>query len=293
MRGASPPLPFALPQDDVAISGGSTYVCILAHTNHVPPNATYWAVLGAVGPVPWTAPAAWLTATAYVAGPPASLVVQGGESYVCLVSHTSGTFATDLAASKWIKIVNKGTGDVVGSGSATDNALVRFDSTTGKLIQNSEITLGDSDGKLTRTAGISISGTNTNDDAASGYVGEYVEASATTGTLTTNTPTNITSITLGTGDWDLNAGYSASGGGNPSVTDIWISINTVTGTNVNTAGQNFRIRGMTLADPVAAGTLGSLRVKLTGSTTYYLNCQAGYTGGTFAVSGKIRARRVR
>lgn len=36
-----------------------------------------------------------------------------------------------------------GSGDVVGPGSSTDNALVRFDGTTGKLIQNSVATLTD------------------------------------------------------------------------------------------------------------------------------------------------------
>lgn len=36
-----------------------------------------------------------------------------------------------------------GTGDVTGPGSATDNALVRFDSTTGKIIQNSVVIVGD------------------------------------------------------------------------------------------------------------------------------------------------------
>jgi len=36
-----------------------------------------------------------------------------------------------------------GTGDVVGPASATDNAIARFDSTTGKLIQNSGITIAD------------------------------------------------------------------------------------------------------------------------------------------------------
>ena len=34
-------------------------------------------------------------------------------------------------------------GDVVGPSSATDNAIVRFDTTTGKLIQNSVVTIGD------------------------------------------------------------------------------------------------------------------------------------------------------
>lgn len=36
-----------------------------------------------------------------------------------------------------------GSGDVVGPSSATDNAVVRFDTTTGKLIQNSSATLSD------------------------------------------------------------------------------------------------------------------------------------------------------
>lgn len=36
-----------------------------------------------------------------------------------------------------------GSGDVVGPGSATDNAIARFDTTTGKLIQNSAVTVDD------------------------------------------------------------------------------------------------------------------------------------------------------
>lgn len=36
-----------------------------------------------------------------------------------------------------------GTGDVVGPASATDNAICRFDSTTGKLVQNSSVTIDD------------------------------------------------------------------------------------------------------------------------------------------------------
>ena len=37
-----------------------------------------------------------------------------------------------------------GSGDVVGPASATDNALARYDTTTGKLLQNSTVSLGDS-----------------------------------------------------------------------------------------------------------------------------------------------------
>lgn len=42
---------------------------------------------------------AWVTATAYVKG---DLVTQTGVAYVCVVAHTAGVFATDLAAVKWI-----------------------------------------------------------------------------------------------------------------------------------------------------------------------------------------------
>lgn len=41
---------------------------------------------------------AWLTATAYVVN---NIVAQNGFNYICIVAHTSGTFATDLAAGKW------------------------------------------------------------------------------------------------------------------------------------------------------------------------------------------------
>jgi hypothetical protein len=45
-------------------------------------------------------------------------------------------------------VLSTGTGDVVGPASATDEALARFDSTTGKLIQNGAITMSDT-GALT------------------------------------------------------------------------------------------------------------------------------------------------
>lgn len=67
------------------------------------------------GPAAWSAPAAWITATAYSAGPPAGVVTTGGETYVCLVGHTSGTFATDLAAGKWLKVAAKGVDGATGA----------------------------------------------------------------------------------------------------------------------------------------------------------------------------------
>ena len=51
-----------------------------------------------------------------------------------------------------------GTGDVVGPASATDNAITRFDTTTGKLIQNSVITIADTTGNI---AGVGTLNTHT------------------------------------------------------------------------------------------------------------------------------------
>jgi hypothetical protein len=83
------------------------------------------------------------------------------------IKKAAGGITTDLAdndirAGQWVDLVYDGTnmqmqsllgnapaggsggiGDVVGPASATDNALARFDTTTGKLIQDSNITLPD------------------------------------------------------------------------------------------------------------------------------------------------------
>lgn len=49
---------------------------------------------------------AWVTATAYAA---LDLVTESGNTYLCMEAHTSGTFATDLTAEKWI-LFSLGTG---------------------------------------------------------------------------------------------------------------------------------------------------------------------------------------
>jgi hypothetical protein len=57
---------------------------------------------------------------------------------------TAGTNITITNAAGAITIAaSGGSGDVVGPSSATDNAIARFDTTTGKLIQNSVVTVGD------------------------------------------------------------------------------------------------------------------------------------------------------
>lgn len=64
------------------------------------------------------------------------------------VGTNSAIAATDTILQAFAKLQSQidfvgGSGDVVGPASATDNALARFDTTTGKLIQNSAATLSD------------------------------------------------------------------------------------------------------------------------------------------------------
>lgn len=67
-------------------------------------------------------PTAWATATTYIAN---DTVFYQYKFYKCLSSHTSGTFSTDLAASKWLELADF---------SATQqSALILYDNTTSGL----------------------------------------------------------------------------------------------------------------------------------------------------------------
>lgn len=138
-----------------------------------------------------------------------------------------------------------------------------------------------------------IIGTTTNNNADAGRVGEFVSATSGTVALTDNTNTNITSISLTAGDWDVEAGIIFTGTGSTTATELWASINTVTATNVFTPGQCIRFRGTTLTDPLLGFPVGTLRVSLSGTTTYYLNAFARFAMSTLTAQGILRARRVR
>jgi len=70
-------------------------------------------------------------------------------------------------------------GDVVGPSSSTDNAIVRFDGTTGKLIQNSTVLISDG-GDITGAASITLSDLTSNRMVMSGASGLLETPSALT-----------------------------------------------------------------------------------------------------------------
>lgn len=73
-------------------------------------------LLGSSAGSRWTPRGLWLTATAYELY---DFVEDTGSSYLCLVDHTSGVFATDHAAGKWMLV-----GQALGSLTAADVPFV-------------------------------------------------------------------------------------------------------------------------------------------------------------------------
>lgn len=69
----------------------------------------------------WLPRGAWVTARVYAVK---DTIVQNNQSYLCLIAHTSGVFATDLAAGKWVVI--SGLSGIAPDGSTTITADIPF-----------------------------------------------------------------------------------------------------------------------------------------------------------------------
>lgn len=192
-------------------------------------------------------------------------------------------------------------GKAAGPASSTDNAAARFDGTTGALLQGSALIIADTTGSLSRSGngGIPLQGTNTNDSASAGYVGEYSSVSVTSASpvsMTNDVAANITSFSLTAGDWDITGVAGFLGGATTTVNYLRGSISATSGV---LGGENDRSvmipAGATIFGTTSAITfpLVTLRASLSATTTYYLVSQAGFGVSTLSAFGSLRARRVR
>jgi len=73
----------------------------------VKPHTLSTDTLELIGSTDWTLKGAWLTSTAYAVR---DVVTQSDNTYICAEAHTAGTFATDLAAGKWILLAEAASG---------------------------------------------------------------------------------------------------------------------------------------------------------------------------------------
>jgi hypothetical protein len=185
---------------------------------------------------------------------------------------------------------------ITGAGAASGNGeLVRYEQVIGAFLPIGGGTLTGSLAFNPSTGG--ITGTTTNNAAAAGKVGEYIES--LTGSLlnaaASGTPDNLLSISLTAGDWDVTA--QARGEiGSATWTNFAISIATVSATP-GTPGQTNThwVFASSSTNPTSIVlTVPAVRVSLASTTTVYLVRSFGYSAGTPVTTGaRISARRVR
>jgi len=92
---------------------------------------------------------------------------------------TAGTGISVTNGNGSITVAATNNGDVVGPASATDNAVARFDGTTGKIIQNSVVTIADSTGDMSGVGTLSATTIDTTNIEVTNVKAKDGTASAT------------------------------------------------------------------------------------------------------------------
>ncbi len=217
-----------------------------------------------------------------------SLILPGGAN-ITTVANDTACFVS-LGSGNWLCLDYKtqtrtGTGGLV---HATSPTLV-----TPVLGAASATSIA-----FTSTTG--VVGTTTNDSAAAGSVGEYVESVIAIGSavaLTTATPANVTSISLTAGDWDVWVDGRLTGNAATTMNSSFNGISTTSATLGTGAGRvsyaDFYGVAIFATMPAVSNNVGPSRLSLSGTTTVYFVAQAAFGVNTCSAYGSIMARRRR
>lgn len=149
---------------------------------------------------------------------------------------------------------------------------------------------------LSAATGNPIHGTNTNDAAASGYVGEYIESVVANVSFPAALDWgDLTSISLTAGDWDVSSVGLATVGSAVAMT-IWnAGISTTSGNSAT--GLVFGSNRVEYAAPITgqntSGGISTYRISLSSTTTVYYKMLQSSSSGTPTLYGRLSARRVR
>jgi hypothetical protein len=145
-------------------------------------------------------------------------------------------------------------------------------------------------------------GTDTNDNAVAGNVGEYVSSIIVTGSsvaLTTAVAADVTSISLTAGDWDVwvNGFFNPAG---TTVTTLGIICVSLVSATLDVTIGRVGLLSIPAAGFTGAGSGGNItvntgpvRFSLASTTTLFFVAQANFTTSTMRAYGGIFARRVR
>jgi len=201
-------------------------------------------------------------------------------------------------------------GDVVGPASATDNAIVRYDGATGKLIQNSNVTIDDSNnvsgvvqlnattvaattGNITTVNATTVDTTNievTNLKAKDGTAAATIADS--TGVVTISTQLNVDNLrldgnTISSTDTNGNIDITPNGTGEVNITKVDIDSGTIDGTvigGVSAAAGTFTTATATTGNIT---TVNATTVDTTNLEVTSLKAKDGTAAGSIADSTGI------
>jgi len=145
-----------------------------------------------------------------------------------------------------------------------------------------------------------IMGITGGSNAISGEEGEYISSIVASGSavsLTTGTDTNITSISLTAGDWDVIGMGFFTPSGSTNITQLITGLTTVSAT-LSLLGDRIGITSYGSSSGVVPGVFCGVpsvhtRFNITSTTTIYLVSKATFTVSTLAGWGSLQARRVR
>lgn len=145
------------------------------------------------------------------------------------------------------------------------------------------------------TSGKGILGTTTNDAAAAGVVGEYIESVA----VAANTPAtgvwgDVTNIVLTAGDWNVTGNISWLLAG-ATQTKVDMGISTTIGNSATglVYGNNWVEDAAPTSTHDADTVIANHRISVSVTTVVYLKMFTSFSAGQPTVVGTIKARRVR
>lgn len=163
----------------------------------------------------------------------------------------------------------------------------------GSIIENA-LDIGSGSGRVKYNAFSAANGDTVIEDGNMLTGPATVTATGTGVSLTSNTQTNITSISLTPGEWDLTGAVWYTPAASTSYTFRDHSISATSATMAGTIGQYFldRTSARVPTDFFGGESVGPLRVNISTTTTYYLVARAIFTVSTMTATGKLRARRI-
>lgn len=182
------------------------------------------------------------------------------------------------------------TGDAVSGLTSANNGILVTNGSGVPSIGNT-VGAGLTMPSITFNSTTGIVGTTTNDNAAAGSVGEVISSEilfASRTSLTTATLTNIVSISLTAGDWDV---WGAVGVSSTTATISFVSAS-ISITSATLADIAYCLYNNTVSASVYTSPVPPQRLSLSGTTTVYLVTQSTF-GGTGTKYGFIYARRRR